>query len=143
MKKANLFLAMFFIAAAIFSACGKTASTAKTTQQKIQAKWNLQTEYDHQFYAGYNTYDTITGAAEDYFDFRTDGKAYYKAGSNMDTATYVLSGDDKIITYSLEAGVPVTDTIFIQSLTDNSLQLYSKYYDPYPDFSEYTIYLTK
>lgn len=141
MRKCFLFSAFIFITA--LWGCNKSENKPGAQQPGIQGKWNIQKEYDHQFYTGYDTYDTIIGEAGDYFDFRDDGKAYYKAGTEKDTSIYTLFGSDKIITASIDPDIHTTDTILIQSFTDNSMQLYSRSYDPYPEYSEYTIYLTK
>ena len=80
MKKITSFFSLIAIAAILFSACKKSSSP--TTLQRIQAKWGLQKEYYHDNYGGVDSRDTTYGTSTDYADFRTDGKVYYKYGTN-------------------------------------------------------------
>jgi hypothetical protein len=139
MKSAMLFLATVAIFGILFSACKKSDDTAKTTQQSLQGVWNFQKEYYHENYGGSEYRDTTIGVTGEYADFRTDGKIYISASTGNDTLSYSVLGNDKIvIAYS-----SFNDTSTIQVLTDHALQLYTKEFDPSPDFYEYTTYYTK
>lgn len=60
-----------------------------TTTEKVQQKWNLESNLDWNFKGKTTTLDYIDtidlGRAGDYVDFRNDMKAYYKAKSGLDT----------------------------------------------------------
>ena len=142
MKKATQFLSLAVIAAILFSACNKS-DPAPTTLQRLQAKWNFQKEYYHEIYSGVETRDTTYAVAGDYADFRADGKVYSKNGSSYDTTSYSLLGDNKIITTYSYGGFSYNDTASIIVLNDNQLQVYSKTFDPAPDYYEFTVFYTK
>ena len=143
MKKTTLFFSLAAVVAILFSAC-KKSSDSLTTLQRIQAKWAFQKEYYHDNYSGVDTRDTTYGVTGDYEDFRTDGKVYFKSGIGLDTASYSLLGDTKIImTYSYPGYPSYSDTANIIVLNDNQFQIYVKEFDPAPDYYEYTDYLTK
>ena len=126
----------------IFTSCGKDEPAAKTTLQKLQAKWTFQKEYYHDNYSGVDYRDTTYGVATDYADFRTDGKVYFKVGTYLDTAGYSLIGDTKVVTM-YGGSTPYNDTALIQVLNDTQLQVYAKEFDVAPDYYEYTDYFTK
>jgi hypothetical protein len=138
MKKIKLLSTAALALVVLFSACKKDKD--KTTQEKLQAKWNFNKEYSHSYYLGVDSRDTTYGAG-DYADFRGDGKVYTKFGTSYDTTNYALLGDDKIImTYG--TSTLYHDTVHIQVLNDNSLQTYSKYYSGV-NFDEYTDFYSK
>jgi hypothetical protein len=140
MKKIKMSLAFAAIAAILFSACKKADDTpAKTTQQLVQGTWNFQKEYYHENYGGVEYRDTTIGLTGEYADFRTDGKIYFFASTGNDTLPYSVVGNDKIV---IDYG-SFNDTSTIQVLTDHAMQLYTKEFDPSPDFYEYTTYFTK
>ena len=144
MKKATFLICTIVLSALLFSACKKSNDVTITTLQRIQAKWAVDKEYYHDNYSGVDFRDTTYGVVGDYADYRTDGKVYYKIGSYLDTASYALLGDTKIITtYSSPGSSSYSDTATILVLTDNQFQLYVKEFDTAPDYYEYTDYLTK
>ena len=142
MKKTMLILSLATIVAILFSACNKS-DPAPTTLQRLQAKWNYEKEYYHENYGGVDYRDTSYANSGDYSEFRTDGKVYSKYGTSYDTSSYSLLGDTKIITVSTYMGIPYNDTADIIVLSDNQLQVYSKAFDPAPDYYEYTDFYTK
>ena len=143
MKRTTLFLAMMSILAFSLNACKKHHDVAaQTTIQKLQAKWAFQKEYYHENYGGMEYRDTAYGEAGDYVDFRTDNKVYTKNDVDLDTASYSLLGDDKIIVLYNDP-FPYSDTFNIQILTDNALQIYVKQFDTAPDYFEATQFFTK
>ena len=136
------FLSFAAIVAILFAAC-KKSDPAPTTLQRLQAKWTYQKDYYHQNYGGVDYRDTTYASPGDYSDFRTDGKVYSKYGTSYDTSGYSLLGDTKIITSYTYLGVPYYDTATIVVLNDTQLQVYSKVFDPAPDYYEYTDFFTK
>ncbi len=142
MKKAMKFLSFATIVAILFTACNKS-DPAPTTLQRLQAKWNFQKEYYHDVYSGVESRDTTYANPGDYSDFRTDGKIYSKYGTSYDTTSYSLLGDNKIVTTYSYGGFSYNDTASILVLNDNQFQVYSKTFDPAPDYYEYTDFFTK
>ncbi len=74
--KRSLILIFFLTSLSVISC--KKEDKEKTTIEKIQAKWTLESVVVH--IADYSVpYDTTlfqAGTANDYFDFRADGKVY-------------------------------------------------------------------
>jgi hypothetical protein len=147
MKKLHLVLGIVLFTGIIFSACKKDDNnTSRTTTEKLQAKWNFQKEYYHE-YDGTDYRDTTIGISGDYADFRTDGKVYlHIAGFGDDTASYSVIDDSKIVFVTpTGSGSSLNyDTATIQVLTDNSLQYHVK--EPSNasiNYYEYTDYFTK
>ena len=62
--------------------------------------------------------DTLFGTPSDIIDFRTDGKVYTNVFGQYDTSTYSVPSETQLIID--------TTTFNIQTLTDNTLKLYSK-----------------
>jgi hypothetical protein len=145
MKKSALFICSIALTVLFFSACKKSEDDVTiTTLQKVQAKWSPDKEYYHENYSGVDYRDTTYGVVGDYIDYRTDGKVYYKIGSYLDTASYSLLGDTKIITTWTNSGsTPYSDTADILVLDDHNFQTHVKEFDPAPDYYEYWDYLTK
>lgn len=113
-----LLLIVLFLIVSVTPSC-KKKDAEKTTAQKLQNKWTFLNATDNNHYSGIDHSATINGNTGDYMDFRTNGKVYVRLQSSNDTSNYVLSGDTKII-------IDNTDTLTIQSLTDNALKLYQK-----------------
>lgn len=91
----------------------------KTTLEKIQAKWGLE-NITFKYTINSVPFDTTViynGVSSDYFDFRTDGKAYISVDGEPDTSVYALSGDSTILFEEF-------GSYKIQSMTDNSLKLF-------------------
>ncbi len=143
MKKVIAFASFFALAAILFTACKKSDDTPSTLQ-RLQAKWTFQKDYYHEVSGGVESRDTTTGTGAEYADFRTDGKVYSRySATQYDTAAYSLLGDNKIVTTYTYFGIPYNDTVEIVTLTDNSLQVHSKYFDPAPDYYEDTYIYSK
>ena len=141
MKKTNVLFLAASCLVLLFAACKKD-DPQKTTLQKVQAKWTFQKEYYHENYGGVESRDTTIGNGTEYADFRTDGKVYSKIDSYLDTASYSLLGDDRIIMTHISP-YPFTDTASILVLNDTELQIYIKAFDPAPSYYEFTDYFTK
>jgi hypothetical protein len=143
MKRIILFFCSVILFTIVLTSC-KKSEDSPTTLQRIQAKWSIEKEYYHDKYGGIETRDTTIGVSTDYVDFRTDGKVYFKFGGTLDTASYTVLGDTKIITtYSGSGFSTYSDTAQILLLNDNQLQTYVKEFDPAPDYYEYSDYLFK
>lgn len=118
MKKIFFILVLIFSVTVITTSCKKKV-TEKSAAEKLQNKWTFINAVVNSYYSGANHITTVTGNNGDYMDFRADGKLYVRLQSSMDTVGYNLSGSDKII-------IDGTDTLTIQTLTDNALKLYMK-----------------
>ncbi len=120
MKRVIILLG-FLSVLAVFS-CKKDQVKEKTTLEKVQAKWELEniTLHLREPSEPIDTTVVYTGTANDYFDFRTDGKVYSSIDGEEDISTYGLSGDSSIILENF-------GTHKILQLTDNILQLYLFY----------------
>jgi hypothetical protein len=120
MKKFIKSMAVATLMVCLFPACKKTdTQVPQTTLQKIQAKWQLVTYQENDHFSGMDHIQSLTGGSDDYLDFRTDGKVYVSVFGSIDTSTYALSGDTKIVI----DGSFITE---IKTLTQNSFVLYSK-----------------
>lgn len=120
MKKIITLIAVATLIIVSLNACKKNdAQPTQTTLQKIQAKWLLQNYLENDHYSGLDHIKNLTGGANDYLDFRTDGKVYVSLFGSKDTSTYALSGDTKIVV----DGVNIFD---IKTLTENSFIIYQK-----------------
>ncbi len=139
MKKFITSITIVALAIIYLPACKKSsdAQPQQTTLQKIQAKWQLQSLVENDHFSGTDHIITITGNANDYIDFRTDGKVYSSISGNMDVATYSLTGSDTKIL------IDGTDTFDIKTLTSNSFILYIKQLSGGSDFDETTINMKK
>jgi hypothetical protein len=120
MKKFITFIAVATFLVCLFPACKKPDTQAPlTTEQKLQAKWQLDTYAENDHFSGADHVQNLTGGANDYLDFRSDGKVYVSLFGIKDTSIYALSGDTKIVI----DGAVVYD---IKTLTANSLIMYQK-----------------
>ena len=124
-------------------ACKKTdTQDPQTTEQKLQAKWQVETYAENAHYSGADHLQNLTGGIDDYLDFRTDGKVYVSLFGIKDTSTYALSGDKQIV-------IDRTVVYDIRAFTNNSLIMHQKdiSYQPYAlqgyDFFEQTITMKK
>ena len=116
MKKTMILL---LAGAALFTACKKTDTiTSKTTAQKVLGKWALVTSVSTENWQGTSNTSTTTGTAADFSDFRSDGKIYSHIEGSFDTTSYKIVSD---LLISIDG-----DTAQIQTLTSNSMVLYSK-----------------
>jgi archaellum component FlaG (FlaF/FlaG flagellin family) len=131
------FSLLVLIAATLFVvvSCKKKNDT-ETTAQKIQAKWQIVNIVSNDHFNGTDNMITYTGNAGDYFDIRSDGHIYSLSQGSLDTSSYMLLGDSKIIVDGL-------DTANIQGLTNNALTLYEKNIIGPSEYKEGTIHLKK
>lgn len=114
----------------------KKADKKQTTSEKIQGKWNVETDVFNDHFSGQDNISTYTGQPGDAVDFRADGKVYSTIAGSSDTSAYTLSGDTKI---SIEGAA----TYDITTLTSNSFVLHDKENMGGSDFEEETITLKK
>lgn len=142
MKFKQLFIACLSVSLLTLASCKKEdkEETEKTTAEKIQARWGVDSTAVHFRIDGEDGSGTAPGESSDYFDFRSDGKLYMnlEAIEISDTLDYALQSDTKILIEGL-------GSYEIQNLTDNNLKLYTKITDPdsAEDFYELTFYLKK
>jgi signal peptidase I len=116
-------------------ACKKT-DKQPTTLEKIQGKWQLDKDVFNDHFSGQDNIDSITGMPGDIIDFRSDGKVYTSIQSQVDTTTYSLSGDTKLV-------VDGNQNYDITTLTSNSFILHQKVNASGSDFYEETLTLKK
>ena len=112
-KKTMIFL---LAGAAIFTACKKNDSTARTTAQKVVGKWTYVSDIGTYIHLGVSHPNSYIGIAGDFIDFRSDGTLYDHYNGGSDTTSYTILSDALIKIDS--------DTLQIKTLTDNSLVLY-------------------
>jgi len=126
MKKTMIVL---FAGTALFTACKKTdTATTTTTAQKVLGKWAIVSNVSTEKFQGNANTTTTPGTAADFADFRTDGKIYSHSEGSFDTANYKIVSD---LLISIDG-----DTAQIQTLTTNSMVLYSKQMFNANDYTE-------
>lgn len=136
MKKIITSIAVATLIVLCITACKKTdTQQPQTTLQKIQAKWQLQTYYSNDHFSGTDHIQNITGTANDYLDFRTDGKVYSSLLGSRDTVTYSLVSDAQLL-------IDGSTRYDIKTLTSNSFVMYEKDISG-SGFLEETITMTK
>src|SRR5215203_1984341 len=118
MKPRHVLLACSTIGLLIMVSC--TKEDKKTTDEKIQGKWQVESVVDHEHVSGLDSTDTYTGTPNDYLDFHANGKLYYSWDGDTDSVGYTLQDDTKIL---FDEGIGEFD---IQTLTENTLKLYAK-----------------
>jgi len=137
MKSIKTTTAILLFACITLLATSCKKDPAPTTQSKIQAKWKIQSVVENDFYSGSAHVTTTAGGANDYADFRLDGKVYSYSNGYYDTSAYGIISDTKMwIDVS-------TDVYDIQTLTDTQLKLYMKETYPPADYTETTINCSK
>lgn len=136
MKK-RICTGLLLFAATLF-ACKKDNTPApKTTQEKIQGKWQYVSTVINSYYNGAPHITTLTGNAGDYADFRSDNKVYTLTMGSYDTSAYAIINDSK-----LWIDAP-SDEFEIKSLTDSEFKLYSKEVISPTEYLETNIILSK
>ncbi len=140
--KALQVLSIAAIAAILFSGCSKDDAPVDPVLNNLQKKWNFHVEFYHENYFGVEYRDTTYALPGAYADFRTDNKVYTKIYINLDTFSYSLLNNNKLI-ISKAGPIPFLDTLSISVLNETDLQLYSKKWDPAPNYYEYTQFFTK
>ena len=131
MKFKNLFIAVLSVSLLTVVACKKDKEEAKpkTTAEKIQTKWSVQDYTIHQHEVNQDTSATFPASTADYFDIRADNKIYVNLYPQSDTLDYELKDDSTILIKGL-ALIGDDGTYKIRNLTDNTLSLYLKEFDP-------------
>jgi hypothetical protein len=115
MRTKHLFITSASISLLTLAACQKEE---KTTAEKIQGKWRVETLIQHGHDADEEYSDTTYGTASDYVDFRADGRMYSHVDNEYDTTNYAVQNDLKIVIDN--------EAFSIQTLTDDVLKLYSR-----------------
>lgn len=108
---------------------------ALSVNQRIQAKWLLETYVINSHYSGSDHVTTVPGSSADYVDFRSNNKVYTQLSGGRDTSTYAVLSDSTI-------KIDV-DTYKILVLTDNVFKLYFKDVTSAAIYDETTINLKK
>ena len=143
MQRKHLAIAVLSIGMLTLAACkkDKEEEKPKTTAEKLQAKWTLQTIIDNEHTGGEDSRDTTVGAGTDFFEFKPNGMLYVSFDGELDSVSYALQTDSKIVITQ----PPYASIYDIQTLTDNTLQLYTKEQSPFEpaDYAEETILLKK
>lgn len=134
MKKIITLMAVATILTCIAPACKKN-DVQQTPLQKLQAKWFLVTDVYNDHYSGADHTTTLTGTANDYAEFKTDGNVFSSVSGYTNTTPYNLINDTKL---KID-----TDTYDIKTLTANSLVLYIKTLYGGTDYDEETITFKK
>src|SRR5690606_18804325 len=96
----------------IFIACDKDDDDV---QASIQHKWSVNNAIFNVESPIFDTSYTYIGTANDYFDFRNDGKLYSHMDNQTDTVNYQFINDSKLLVDG--------DTFNISVLTNTQLQL--------------------
>ena len=136
MKKIIPLLILVALGVFYLTACKKSDNQPKTTAQKVQGKWSLQSELLNEHVAGKDNITTTVGGPNDIIDFRTDGKVYSVVTGVEDTSTYTLSGDTKII-------LDGNQSYDIKALTSSSFIIYTKEIFGTEEYDEITISLKR
>lgn len=135
MKKIIPTATLVLLVTCYLPAC-KKKDKQPTTLEKIQGKWLLETDVSNDHFSGQDNIMTITGMPGDIIDFRTDGKVYTNIRGQLDTTTYSLSGDTKIV-------IDGNLNYEIKTLTSASLILHEREDGTGTDFYEETLSLKK
>jgi hypothetical protein len=101
--KAN-YLFVLFTAVVLASSCKKenvqpaaapfTTSAAKS--QTLVARWSIAKDSIAASFIGPVHYNVYVGTADDYYDFRADGRCYIKENGTFDTITYKIVSDTTV-----------------------------------------------
>jgi hypothetical protein len=103
------------IGTVVLAACNDDDDDVQpTTLQKLQQVWLVDSTTARTVTAGSDVTIAQPGIASDYFDFRSDGKLYFRLGAAQpDTVDYSLVNDNKLVIDG--------DTAIIQTITTNKL----------------------
>jgi hypothetical protein len=115
-----LFLLLVAVSSLAITSCEKEQdedSPAKTTEQNIQGKWQINNISINESFSGEDHITTHPGTPADYVEFKSDGKmnTYFK--NNLNVSDYSVKSV-KIITIE-------GDDHTIRQLTDSTLIMYS------------------
>ena len=105
----------FLVILLYLTACTKTAVPSNDNgMASITGKWNLVNDSTFEGAGSSNHLVVYTGETGDYFNFSTNGYAYTKEGTVLDTITYRMVSDTSIIISDFGLilnGIPDTSTI--------------------------------
>jgi len=132
MKKIITSTVLVLLVAFYLQGCKKKSDHQQTEIEKIQGKWQLDSDIQNHHISGQDNITTITGVPGDIVDFRTDFKVYSNIGGNKDTSTYGL-----LYSQILLNGSQPFDVV---TLTANSFVFHNKETNG-SDFDEVTISL--
>ncbi len=129
-------ITLILLFALVTFSCKKDDKPGQTTSQRIQHKWGVDSYVSNNHIGGIDDIETSPGSAQDYVDFRTDGKVYTQFAGEADITGYSVQGDNTITIESF-------GTYTIKTLTDNQLVLYYKDAEANGDFYEETLNLKR
>ena len=130
-------LCIILLLATGFIACKKENEKKVIPHDRLLGKWRLDSTVVNDYYSGAPHKQTFTWAAEDYLDFRNNGKIYTNESRSYDTIPFGIISDFKI-------WIDTPGDIFdIKLLTETSLELYIKYLHGPEDYSESTVSLKR
>lgn len=115
-----------------FSSCKKDKDP--TPQEMAAGKWKFETYQYNDHFGGLDHNYTMNGSADEYMDFRTDGKMYYFFAGGHDTLPYSVTS----ATHMILDG----QTCQIQLLDSKNFKFYYKETSG-SDFEEHTFTLKK
>lgn len=144
MKKNNWILAVSIITTLIFISCKKDSN--ETTTPSLLGQWNLNKDVTWHHNGATIIKDTAVYNQGSYVNYASDGKVYYKwiystGATGYDTAYYTINGNSVIYNW-LNAG-GYSDTLQIQSLTNNSAVLNNSTYNPLGNLMDYWEFYSK
>lgn len=105
-------------ASLLLLACHKEA---KTTAEKLQSRWQLQSALYNNHYKKKDHVRNYAGTDADFIDFRTDGTVCISQGGTRDTLSYEVQDDTHLLIDS--------DPVLVKNLSDEGFTLYSKVAD--------------
>ena len=137
MKKIITLITAIAIATILLPSCKKSdTQMPQTTLQKIQNKWSLESYLENDHYSGSDHIKNTPGTANDYVDFRIDGKVYTSFLGFKDTVIYSLVNDTQLL-------INGSRKYDIRVLTSNAFTIYGKELYPGGSFLEETITMKK
>ncbi len=99
--KANLFL--LFTVVVLASSCKnenvqptKAQVTTSAVHSSLVARWNIAKDSIAASFIGPVHYNVYVGTADDYYDFRADGRCYVKENGAFDTISYKIVTDTTV-----------------------------------------------
>jgi len=134
---ASLWLVLIAVASCKKDSNNDTQPPQKTTAEKLQAKWSLQSytlhvhTVAHDTIPAVDTSETVPGSTTDYFEFRADSMLHLVVYPSIDTSlAYSIKNDSTVVISSFNLFTGGDGTYRLRNFTDNTLTLYSSESDP-------------
>lgn len=135
MKINNLVIALIGFSSLVLSCKKNDDDIAKATEKKIHNIWQIDSLVITQQVNGNASKQTHTGKADDYIDFRSDGRMITHFQGTTDNSSYAVQSDTVIIIGG--------DSAYILELTENKFVFFTKADAGSLGFIEITYYLRK